>query len=195
MDQTTPSAYGRNGTALITYIFPFAVAVSLGTGAAYTKEFVRAREANLIFVSASSIDSDTQFASIVADINHVKSVLKLTMAEIAECVGVTRQSLYNWRSGGVIKADNREKLENLRKAADVIAASKVGLSSFDTKRKLRDGKSLSEAVAAGQDGEKVAAALAEMLQNESARRAEIASRFAGRLPFVSHDDAPPVLDE
>lgn len=134
-------------------------------------------------------------ATLSEDLAHIKGALKLTIGEIAECVGVSRQALYNWKSGASVKLANAARFENLKAATDVVSATGLSLSSMQMKRKLPGGKSLLETISVGEDGKNAATALVTMLVGEASRQAELAARFAGRRPVsTDDDDAPPVFN-
>jgi hypothetical protein len=101
----------------------------------------------------------------------------------ARFLGVSRQSLYNWRSGSEIKSHNIVKVENLRRAADVLATSEAPLSRLQIGRKLPGGKTLLELIANGEDGADAAHSLVSMLNRETEQRKALNARFAGRKPI------------
>lgn len=124
-----------------------------------------------------------------SDLEYVKSSLKITTTELARYLGVSRQSIYLWRSGSHIKSHNIVKLENLKRAADVIAASDFQISGLHLARKLPGGLTLLENIGTGSDGREAAKSLINMLQREGLQRNALRQRFAGRKPTTdSHYD-------
>ncbi len=186
VDQTTPCWYGPR--ALITFSIPVTIAVGIGTGGYPTAEYCKERKDRLTF---SRQDAPGNQASTVAttadDLARVKSVLKLTVAELAGCIGVSRQAIYNWKSGADIKIKNAAKLESLKNAADVIVAANLHASALLLARKLPGGKTLLEIISAGGDGREAARSLVQMLRQEAETRKALDERFANRqLP--AHPD-------
>jgi hypothetical protein len=111
---------------------------------------------------------------------QIKSTLKLTVSEIASCVGVTRQAIYNWKAGSEMKLANAAKLNALKNAADVISEANLRMSGLILSRTLPGGKTLLETIAAGGEGTAAARSLVAMINEESATRQRISQRFADR---------------
>lgn len=153
----------------------------IGTGGALTPIFYLTLEEKRVVCSNSSVatvhelDNDD---TVTEDFARVKSILKLSITDLAQSLGVSRQAIYNWMSGTPISRDNRLKLIRLIKAADVIAASGKTLSPLQLDRTLPGGKTLLEKIAAGDDGAEAASSLLDMLRKEAHQRALIDQRLA-----------------
>jgi DNA-binding XRE family transcriptional regulator len=193
--------YARVSGAFVKYVLPTALLLSVGTGGHVTTEWYRQWHSKWMSQSGGCPDSlqtepsRTAVASIADEIAYVQSTLKMSAREVANTIGVSRQSLYNWKAGAEIKADNATKFANLKRAADVISAAGLNLTGVQLSRNLPGGKSLAENIAAGMDGGSAAASLVSMLQSEAKRRTELAARFAGRKRKGSEDIFPAVFDE
>jgi hypothetical protein len=177
-DQTTP--YQCDSRSYVLLPLTLTIALGIGTGGSLTTEYCRHRKDGIIFQGINSPVAGHHVATQAADLSRIKNALKLTVGEIAECVGVSRQSVYNWKSGSEIKAQHAAKLENLKKAADVILASHVDVPAFSLQRKLPEGRTLLETVSMGGDGRLTAHSLLQMLNEESVQRRDLDERFAGR---------------
>lgn len=176
-DQTTTSF--RNGTYL-TPVIAFTMLISVGTGGSYTPDYHAARADKCVFCRPHE-DSRRDSKSVVAiEIEYIKSTLDLTMTELARCLGVSRQAPYNWMAGGVIKAENASRLNNLKLAADEIVAANIESRPLFMQRKLPGGKTLVESVAAGGDAVSAAQNLVEIYRTEAEQRRMLAEHFAGR---------------
>jgi len=179
LDQTTPCWCGPK--ALITYSVPFTIAFSIGTGGYLTAEYCKQRKDRIAF---SSKDVQVERAAIIAtpadDLARIKFILNLTVSELADCIGVSRQAIYNWKSGADIKTRNAVKLESLKSAADVISGAGLHASGLLLARKLPGGKTLLEIVSAGGDGGEAARSLVQMLRQESEARRALDERFRNR---------------
>jgi transcriptional regulator with XRE-family HTH domain len=191
MDQTTTNH--RNGTFLAP-IVTFTMLLGVGTGGDYTPGYHSLRSEKGAF-SKPRERLGTSFA-IAIDIEHTKSTLKLTMSELARCLGVSRQALYNWAAGGSIKSENLAKLTELRLATDVLSESNFDLHPRVLYRKLPGGKTLLEMITSGGNGAEAARLLVEMLAIEAEQRATLARRFEGRHPTnpLGHG-MPPLTDQ
>src|ERR1700730_9682862 len=159
MDQTTPNH--RNGTFLAP-IVTFNLLLGGGTGGGYTPSYHSLRTGREAFSKRRPEKSGAGFA-IVTDIERTKSILNLTMSELARYLGVSRQALYYWIAGGPIKAENLAKLNELKSAADVLAGASLSEQTFLLRRKLPGGKTLLETVASGGSGIIAARSLVEMI--------------------------------
>ncbi len=186
VDQTTPGWCGPK--ALITYSVPLTIAFSIGTGGYLTAEYCKERKDRVAFSRKdSSSERGSQIATPADDLARIKSILKLTVSELADCIGVSRQAIYNWKSGADIKTANAAKLESLQSAADVISGAGLHVSGLLLGRKLAGGKTLLEIVSAGGDGGEAARSLVQMIRQESETRRALDERFASRQ-MPAHPD-------
>jgi hypothetical protein len=192
MDRTTP--HHASGDIRVR-IVAFEVVASVGTGGDYTAAYHSLREDKRLVRSNRSTGTKSNGFAVSSDIDHAKSVLNLTMSEIARCIGVSRQSLYNWIAGGSIKHENLSKLIELKSAADVIAAEGLPERALLLRRKLPGGKTLLETIAAGGSGADAALALVRLADQEARQRAELARLFAGRAVQNSLGHEVPRLNE
>src|SRR5262249_17092383 len=104
MDRTTPNH--RNGVFLGPRMFTMLLGV--GTGGDYTPSYHLLRSEKGAFRKPRQEKSGSSFA-ISVEIEYTKSTLNLTMSELARCLGVSRQAIYNWIAGAPIKQENLAK--------------------------------------------------------------------------------------
>jgi DNA-binding XRE family transcriptional regulator len=178
MDGTTPNH--RNGT-LFAPLITFTMLLGVGTGGDYTPGYHSLRSERGAFSKPREERSGANFA-VSVDIEHIRATLNLTMSELARGLGVSRQALYNWIAGGLIKEENLARLNELKFAADIIAGENLPKHAFLLRRKLAGGKTLLETVAAGGSGSDAARSLVEMANVEAQQRAALAKQFADRQP-------------
>jgi hypothetical protein len=176
-DQTTTNL--RDGTFL-TSVIAFTMLIGVGTGGNYTPGYHAARADKRIFYTPHDGNRIEQKSPIAVEIEYIKSTLDLTMTELARCLGVSRQAPYNWMAGGVIKAKNAARLNNLKLAADEIAAANIESRPLFMQRKLPAGNTLVELVATGSDAVSAARDLVEIYRTEAEQRRMLAEHFAGR---------------
>ncbi|MGA2815907.1 MAG: helix-turn-helix transcriptional regulator [Xanthobacteraceae bacterium] len=178
-DQTTP--YQSDSRALI-FTLPLTVALTIGTGGNITAEYCKHQKDGIVFNGHGGAAIDRfSVASPADELTRIKTTLKLTVSELAGCIGVSRQSIYNWKSGSEIKARNAEKFENLKNAADVISAAGFDIPAFTLARKLPGGSTLLETISAGGDGKLAAQSLLQMLNQESVERKMLSEQIAQRM--------------
>mgnify|MGYP003326755929 CR=1 FL=1 len=128
---------------------------------------------------------------------RIREILKPTITELANLFGVSRQAVYDWQAGKPLAQENAAKLEDLAKAADVLAATGIDGSSQLLRRNIAGSKSLLDVVREGGSATSAAQMLAQTLVREAKQRERLALRLAGRAkPNVPHDDyGVPMLDE
>jgi transcriptional regulator with XRE-family HTH domain len=159
----------------------FTMLLGVGTGGDYTPSYHLLRSEKGAFNKPDNPQGRYRIA-VADDIEHIRSILNLTMAELARCLGVSRQALYNWIAGGRIKDENLATLNELKFAANVIAAGNLPERALFVRRKLPGGKTLLEIIASGGRGADAAHALIEMADDEAKQRLTLAKLFAGRQP-------------
>jgi DNA-binding transcriptional regulator YiaG len=178
MDRTTPN---HQDSTLMTSLVTFSMLLGVGTGGDYTPAYHAVRESKSAFRKARDSSHFNGFA-VTADIESARSILSLTMSDLARCLGVSRQALYNWIAGGPIKHENLAKLIELKTAADIIAAENLSHPALFLKRKLPGGKTLLETIASGGNGEDAARAVVRLAEQEAEQKAILAKLFAQRKP-------------
>jgi hypothetical protein len=197
MTQTTP--YGLSYGPSFQVVLPLTLALSVGTGGNYSDIYLNSRPSStpsLPFARLKDGDvvSFAKATAVAEDIDFVKSVLKLSIREVAVGLGVSRQAIYDWKAGAEIKAANAAKLQQMRDAAEVIVAADLPPTPQFFRRQLPSGQTLLDAIASGRSGKEAAATLVSMLREETERRAKLSARFANRRPMPI-DDASLVFDE
>ncbi|MBS0472800.1 MAG: helix-turn-helix transcriptional regulator [Proteobacteria bacterium] len=161
----------------LTLVIPLALTLTVGTGGLLDPSKVDLRKEGLLFAKrdAAPVASTQAF-----DVDRIRETLHLSMREIGDAIGVTRQAIYNWKNGGEIKGDNAVKLASLMDAAKVIAESDVAIPSLALRRKISGGQTLLDIVASGGDGGAAAHTLLEILATEAKQRKLLNERLAGR---------------
>lgn len=128
---------------------------------------------------------------------RIREILKPTITELAHLFGVSRQAVYDWQAGKSTAPENAAKLDDLAKAADVLALNGIESSSQLLRRKITGGKSLLDLIGEGGSDANFASVLVQTLSREAKQREQLALRLAGRAkPIVPHDDyGVPMLNE
>jgi transcriptional regulator with XRE-family HTH domain len=168
-----------------------------GTGGHHSEHYLRLLDAKL-YIDAPKKNGAGDFvpinvATAADDLARIKSILKLSTTDLAQTLGVSRQAVYNWKSGSHIKLDNLTKLANLKSAADVFVEARLTVLPEFLDRKLSSGKTFLEHIAGGAEGAGVAAALIKMLSEEASQRRTLDALLADntpRLPDASDYGAP-----
>lgn len=135
--------------------------------------------------------------STAQSIFRIREIFKLTMTELAELFGVSRQTVYDWQSGKGISAIRADRLESLSKAADIFADSGLSISPRTLRRKLAGGSTFFDVIRDGGPVEESTRSLVAMLQREIEQRKALDARLANRKsrPIDQTDLGIPMLDE
>ncbi len=183
MRATTP--YAIPCASGLMFALPITILFGVGTnGGSFNDQNVYSNIGLERIIVGSSATDKTVALTPANEIGDIKEALKLTTTELAKYLGVSRQTIYDWQSGAHIKPHNVTKLENLKAAADVILAAQIPSQSLLIQRKLSNGRTLLETVAAGGDGQETAKSLVRMLQREAQDRIERNKRIEGRSPVA-----------
>ncbi|MDC8758225.1 hypothetical protein [Janthinobacterium fluminis] len=122
------------------------------------------------------------------DLARIRQVLSPAVSDLANTLGVTRQSIYNWLNGEAIAEENALKLRDLAQAADVLSHAGVSVNSTLLKRKFASGKTLLQVAQSGASASDAAAVLIQVLRRESEQRERLSARFEDR------EKIPPTVD-
>lgn len=181
------------------------VALLVGTGGAFTPEFVIARDGKGYpwseFGHIEALQQSKVTTKLIRtpaeNLAYVRDTLKPSVTELAALFGVTRQAIYNWEAGRPIAANNQNRLTELALAATVLHSSGASGSSRILKRKVDGGLTLLESIRDGASGEQAALNLIAMIEKEEAQRKSLKQRFATRLrkPIDAPEIGVPHLDE
>jgi DNA-binding XRE family transcriptional regulator len=178
----TTSTALKNGGDVLRMVIPMTLFLGIGTGGEYSREFFRIRDAKLVVGQHCADDSQDAVSveTISDDLERAKRLLNLTTTDIAKTLGVSRQTIHNWKSGGQIKIQNIAKVHSLAAAADALASANVTASPLVLNRVLAGGSTLLETIASSGDGLAAANELLSMLRGEAEQRRMIDRMLAGR---------------
>jgi hypothetical protein len=185
MNQTTP--YSTIVPKALLSV-PITLLLSIGTGGATTVDRIalfKERDSGFGIQRRHAMNDNGPTAqeaiSAAQDVAFIKSVLKVSTAELAKCFGVTRQSLYNWKAGSRIKERNAERVYQLKAAAILLAQEGLAATAHTLRRTLPGGKTLLETIKTGGDGHAAAQSLLTMVRSERSTQRTLAERFSGRV--------------
>ena len=177
--------------------------LEIGTGGYSTFQYWqewgnRYCEGTTFFFRCSSRAAATFERTPMESLAHIRKILKPTVTELADILGVSRQTVYSWQAGKPIAPNNSLRLEDLANAADVFATEGLTGNSRVLRRAIKDGKNFFQSVLGGDSAVSTAQALIQILRDESQQRQRIENRFAGRRRPTREelDEAgAPMLDE
>jgi DNA-binding transcriptional regulator YiaG len=132
---------------------------------------------NQIEVDGSRTAAESAVSAAAKDIAHIRQFTKISVTELAQVCGVSRQAVHEWIKGGPLSTRNAERISKLAQAVDIFLASGVDALPQTLRRKVCGGMSILDAVQS--DGKVVD--LAQQLVGTVAREAEQRKRLAARL--------------
>jgi transcriptional regulator with XRE-family HTH domain len=145
-------------------------------------------------VSSVSQVSEATFSS---RIRLIQKVLAVSISDIASVLGVSRQAIYKWLSGGPVSELNREKFEDLTEAANVLAPYAKSQALMLNRRRNIGGFTLVESLRSGASAQVWAVEVSQMLiQGENQRKMmnQILASHQRSLPGL-REMGVPILDE
>ncbi len=203
--QPTQSSIERENSSTTGRFRVLTSAFMVGTLGIATPTFVEKRSGTAtwnVVVASSQSRANAEVArdwvrSPADNLEHIRTVLKVGVTDLAAAFGVARQALYNWRAGNSISPENAAKLGDLAEAADLLAAAGLADTPQLLRRKLAGSKTLLEIAQEGGSAKDAARALVQMVEHEIAQRKMLDARLAKRkrVAIDAADIGLPMLDE
>jgi transcriptional regulator with XRE-family HTH domain len=164
-----------------------------GTGA-FLDNFRRLRQNRFqkSFLSSPVMEyvvEEKYIRSPVEDLQRIREILQPAVSDLARCLKVSRQAIYNWQNGEQSSVNHAAKLNDLALAADMFAESGKPVSGYILKRKIVNEKNLFEVVQDGGSAIGAARLLLHIIGREASQRELLSARFAGRSASRSFDDS------
>lgn len=125
-----------------------------------------------------------------SDIETVIALTKPSMSQLAAAFGVSRQRIYDWRSGAGMSSGNAERMSELLTAVRVISDHSA-TPGHAASRKTGNGKSFWEAVASGVSPMAAATAAIKILERDEMERQALKRSLASRK--VSRNKESPLF--
>ncbi len=175
------------------------LALSAPTGVASGMDFARAsqRLSQIPYYEIASTEGQVAEFNFASHIRIIQKVLAISISDLAFALGVSRQAVYKWLSGGPVSDLNREKFEDLTAAANVLAPYAKSQALMLTRRRNTSGLTLVESLRSGASARGWAEEVSQLLrQGENQRKmmSEILASHQRSLP-VLREMGVPLLDE
>lgn len=119
---------------------------------------------------------------------RIREVFSPSISALAKSLDVTRQTIYNWQKGEPTSDLHAAKLDDLAKAADLLAAESVDPHQTVLEREFAGGKNLLQLVQDGGSAQEAIRLLIPVLQQEQRQRKELDILFANRKPSAPSAD-------
>ena len=111
---------------------------------------------------------------------QIRSVFCPSVSDLVMVFNVTRQTIYGWMKGVRPTEEHHAKLEGLALAASMFVESRIPTGGMILKRKITEGKNLSEIVRDGGSAHDATKLLIQILQTEILQRERLNERLDGR---------------
>ena len=176
-----------------------ACAFLVGTGGMPTPNYFQSRkECGYRFVQIAVPEGmNASIRPPIEDLKQIREVFKPSISDLGNLLGVSRQTIYNWIAGERPSAESSNRLEDLAKAADLVAAHGLNTTAYLFRRRIHDGKTLMEIARNGGSAQDAARSLVRIVEQEAAQRELLKNRVAGRQ-FAKRDSSEfgvPMLDD
>lgn len=196
-EQTHMPPIENPGPTFLTY------GLQVGTGGAATIDYLRARGSKGYGSPQFDLDQETRPsyrvpASPAEHLEHIRSVLRPAVSDLAKALGVSRQAIYDWQAGRPIAAENVARLQDLSRAADLFEGAGLQVTIHVMRRPIREGKNFFEIVRNGASAEAAATSLIEIARREQQQRDQLKARLTDRVGPTQpdmQDLGTPMLDE
>jgi transcriptional regulator with XRE-family HTH domain len=197
VDGQSPASYRPISSPGI--VAAVACAFVVGTGGMSTPSYFQQRkECGYQFVQVRVAEvTQAGIRLPIENLKRIRAVFKPSISDMANLLSVSRQTVYNWIAGERPSAESATRLEDMARAADLLAAHGLSTSAYLFTRKIRDGKNLMDIAMDGGSAEEAARSLVRVVEQENAQRDMLNNRLAGRQ-HAGRDNSEfgiPMLDE
>lgn len=157
------------------------VGLGAGTGGSVNQHYLKQKgDLGYEIIRGSARAAETAQIGISADLDLIRSALKVGVSAIGKIFGVTRQSVYLWMRGG---APGNERAAQIARIAAAIEPHAPLFRSHVARvgqLKLESGETVVEALAAGGDVDALLGEIVAKVSSQQARRNQFAARLRGR---------------
>jgi transcriptional regulator with XRE-family HTH domain len=193
MASTGSSAANLAETALLLLI------LSAPTGLASGMDFARTsqRLSQIPYYEIVPTAGEVAEASFPSRIRLIQKVLAVSISDLASVLGVSRQAVYKWLSGGPVSDLNREKFEDLTAAANVLVPYAKSQALMLNRRRNVGGLTLIDSLRSGASARVWAEEVSQtLIQGENQRKMmnQILALHRRSLPGL-REMGVPILDE
>lgn len=117
---------------------------------------------------------------LAVELQFIRDTLRLSAADLAELLGVTRPRIFSWQNGTAVSTENARRLQEIVQALDLhkdIITSEGGRVAY---RAVEGRTTLLQMLAKGANAQDAISRLADILVREAAQRESLARRLQGR---------------
>jgi transcriptional regulator with XRE-family HTH domain len=167
------------------------------TGSRSELDLIRRPRQNSLHYDVIPRPEDSAEKEFPSQIRLIQKVLGISISDLSSVLGVSRQAIYKWLSGGPISDLNREKFEDIAAAANVLAPYAQFGGLLLTRRRNARGITIVQTLRSGASGQEWAEEISRVLLEEQNQR-KIMSQILDshqRKPRPLNGFGVPLLDE
>ena len=150
------------------------VGFQVGTGGAATFDYFKMRGSKgyafLAYDPRPELRILPTAASPAENLEHIRSVLRPSVTDLAKALGVSRQAIYDWQAGKPIAAENAARIDDIARAANLFAREGLQATAHAMRRPISNGKNLFEIIRDGGSAEAAARTLIDIIRRELKQR-------------------------
>ncbi len=187
-----PSSATGSIAALTSVGLAFVISLPSGTGAVMNDLALLKQQALADKGIASQFPVSVEIRperTAVECLTHIRAVMSPPISELANALGLSRQTIYNWQNGEQPKPDHLKVLTDLADAADIFTDANIPITSTLLKRKISAGKDFLALVQHGGSASDAARLLVKRLCTEQKQKELLALRFSSRKNTRPTEDA------
>ncbi len=176
--------------------------LQVGTGGAATIDYLKTRgNKGYAFVTYDpdrEVPTTPTAASPADNLDHIRTVLRPSVTDLARALGVSRQAIYDWQAGRPVAAENVARIQDIARAANFFAREGLQATAHLVRRPIINGKNILEIIRDGGSAEAAARTLIDIVRRELKQRENLKSRLANRVRPTREDFrdlGAPMLDE
>jgi transcriptional regulator with XRE-family HTH domain len=175
------------------------LALSAPTGVTSIYDIARSTQRldQIPFYDIAPSDREIHDRSLRSRVRAIRDALGISISDLSSVFGVSRQAIYKWLAGGKLSSLNQEKLEDLFRAAAILAPMSGSEGWSFSRRRDRGGQTLLEALRNAKTAKLWAQDVAFLLKDEQEQRDlmnQILSAHGKSMP-AARELGVPVLDE
>lgn len=119
------------------------------------------------------------------DLDRIFEIFNFKVSELANLLGVSRQTIYKWKNGEGISAESFSKLDFLLESIKVFEDAQIRITPQLLRRTLSEGKSFLQIFASGEYNLDTAYALVRLARHSATQRARLdsSSKYKTKASF------------
>jgi transcriptional regulator with XRE-family HTH domain len=175
------------------------IALAVGTGGNSNVQYLTNREERGYKIPGVQYSTKTSYNinSYIENIEFIRKILKISTADLAILLKVSRQTIYNWKNGEPPSDRNLARIDELKNVATLLEEEGIVFSSSILKRKFMNDNSLFDIAKSDGPLLDMAHKLVSILRLEKDQRILLDKKLSKKILKTHNygDYANPMFDE